>query len=564
MSKNIDIFIDGIGKETLTQNNYKASGGEGSIYQKGDTAFKIMHPGHQIIPKKKIEELNKINADNVLIPLRYIFDNHGTPIGFTMKFVQGTESLCKVFNMGFKQKNGLSPQDIADLVKEMQKTLQKVHDANILVVDFNQMNFLVDGKTFKNPYFIDTDSYQTPSFKATAIMECIRDRSVPKGNFTKLTDWFSWGVVAFWLYIGTHPYRGGHPNYSMNDWNGKRMDDNVSIFDPDVTTPANCLPFSVIPKPHLDWFKDVFVNKTRSIPPLPDGHVVVAVGITPKTMADFIVKEIFAYDSLIRDIFFDNGSRYVVSKRKVWKDDVCVLNFDVKYDTVGFSKIEDGDYPLFVSCCDDKVSFYDFNNKNVVADMKAEKIMFYNGKVYTKTGNRLIEHKCSKIYNRTIHSVKEIANIFGSACNLFEGVVTQDIVGNMWLLIPNIAGNFVNVAVPELDGHRVTDAKFCGDTCVLIAEKRGSVYRFVISFSKSREKYDLRKMDAEIGDSADFVVKSTGVCVSPIEGGDLETWAGNQSRIFKKSPIPMGALLFNDNNVTVFAVNNKLYSVEKK
>jgi len=564
MSQDVEVVIEGGGKEILTQNHYKASGGEGTVYQKGGTAFKIMHPGHKIIPRKKLEELNLIQATNVLIPLKYLLDKKGNPIGFTMKFVQDTESLCKLFNMGFKQKSGLSQQDIVDLVRAMQTTLQKIHDAGTLVVDFNQMNFLVDSKQFKIPYFIDTDSYQTPSYPATAIMECIRDRSVQRGQFSIFTDWFSWGVVTFWLYIGTHPYRGGHPNYSMNDWNGKRMDDNVSLFDSAVTMPANCLPLSVIPKPHLDWFKEVFHSKGRGIPPLPDGHVVVSAGIVMKGVADFIVTNLFEYDSPIRTIYFDGTSRYAVTKGNVWRDNIAVLKCDVKYDAVGFNKVEDRDTPILVNLKDGKMNFYDWNSKISLDEMEAEKLMFYNGKAYSQSGNRLIEHTCTKLYGRIIHSVREAANIFGQACEFYDGVVIQDIVGKTWLLVPTDSNAFNNTAVLELNGYRVTDAKFLGDTCVVLAEKSGKMQRFVITFTKSREHYSIRKTDADIGDSADFIVKTTGVCIAPVTGGDLETWSGGQSKVFKKSPIPMGSILHSENNMTMFAVDDKLFSVEKK
>jgi len=560
----IDVWIEGGGKETLTQQHYKASGGEGTVYQKGSLAYKIMHPGHSIIPQKKMQELHCIKVNNVLIPLNYLLDSKGKPIGFTMRYVHDADSLCKLFNIGFKQKCALSPQDIVDLVREMQQTLQSVHDASILVVDFNQMNFLVDSRKWKIPYFIDTDSYQTPSFLATAIMECIRDRSVPRGQFSIYTDWFSWGVVTFWLYIGTHPYRGKHPSYGNNDWCGKRMDDNISIFDSDVVMPANCCDLSVIPKAHLDWYKKIFTTTDRCIPPPPDGKVIVVAGIQVKDVADFVVSQIFEYDSQIRRIFQENNVRYVITKEKLWADDTPVFNCPVKYDYVGFTKVEDGDVPLFVTSKDGRLCIYDWKNKTIVHESPVENVMVHGGHVYTQSGNKLIKHTCTRIYDRTIYSVKEAANIFGSACSFFDGVVVQDVLGKCRLAIPDKDDDFVNIAVPELDGVRVIDAKYIRGTCVLIAEKSGKITRYVLTFSSSRSNYHVRTAETDIGDSADFIMKSYGLCVSPVEGGDLETWSGDQSKIFKKSPIPMGSLMYTEHGKTMFAVDNKLYSVEKK
>lgn len=58
------------------------------------------------------------------------------------------------------------------------------------MVDLNELNVLV-GSSFVEPFMIETDSYQTPSYRATAIMDSIRDRLVPTGQFALLTDWFS-------------------------------------------------------------------------------------------------------------------------------------------------------------------------------------------------------------------------------------------------------------------------------------------------------------------------------------------------------------------------------------
>ena len=346
-SDTVEVFIEGGGKETLTQQHYKAAGGEGTVYQKGGTAYKIMHSGHTVIPHKKLEELNLIQSSNVLIPLKYLLDSKGRPIGFTMKYVHDVEFLCKLFNNNFLQRNNLGPNDIVQLVKEMQLTLSKIHDARCLVVDFNQMNFLVDGKKLTFPYFIDTDSYQTPSYKATAIMDCVRDRKTPHGQFSVLTDWYSWGIVTFWLYIGTHPYRGNHPNYSNNDWNGKRMDDGISLFHKDVSMPSNCRALSVIPKAHLEWYKNEFNNNTRSIPPLPDGNIIIAVGIQIKDVMEFKTKLIFEYNLPVRRIFFDNGNRYVLTQDTLYKENTALLKYSGSYENVGFIKVEgDGDDPV--------------------------------------------------------------------------------------------------------------------------------------------------------------------------------------------------------------------------
>lgn len=559
----IEITIDGIGKETLTQKDYVATGGEGTVYQKGGTAYKIMLPGKNVIPKQKMQELSLIQSDNVLVPKRYILDSNGNPIGITMRYVQDIEFLCKLFNIGFRQKNGYTNDDAVQLVKAMQTVLHKIHDANNLVVDFNQMNFLVDGKSMKIPFFIDTDSYQTPSFPATALMESVRDRTSPKGKFSIKTDWYSWGIVTFWIYIGTHPYRGSHPDYNNNEWCTRRMDDGVSVFDKRVDMPANCYDFSVIPKAHLEWYKNVFVKGDRSIPPLLDNQIVIPAGIKVKDVAQFLTKLMMKYDSPIRRVESIKNSRYVFTNNMLWKDSTPIMKYYEKYDNVSMLACDESD-PVIVMLNDKKFTVYDWVNKLTIHEIEADDLMAFDGKVYTRSKNKLIEHSCSRIYDKIIHSVKEVADIFGSACKLYDGVVVQDIIGKARLAIRNEEGCFVNISVHELDGVRITDAKCVSHYCVVIGEKDGKVSRYVFNFSAGRSSYHTRKEEAGYGDSADFILKPNGLCVSPVTGDDLETWSGDQYKIFKKGPIPNGSIMYTENARTMFALDDSLYVTEKK
>ena len=558
----IEVWVEGGAKEVLTFQNYKAQGGEGVVLQKGGTAFKIMHPGKKVIPRKKLEELGAIQAPNVLRPLAYLLDKKGTPVGFTMRYVQDVEFLCKLLNTGFRQQKGLSPADIVELVKAMQTTLIKIHEANVLVVDFNQMNFLVDGKRFIIPYFIDTDSYQTRSFPATALMECVRDRTAPKGQFTQLTDWYSWACTTFWLYTGIHPYRGTHPDYKPLEWSTRRMDDNVSVFHPDVSLPSQMQDLGVIPKPHLDWFKEVFLNKARSIPPMPDGHIVLAVGIKVKDVAQFVITKIAEYDSAVRRIYCEKSTRFVITNSKVWKDDTPVFNVLSKYDDAFLARVEGTD-PVLAVFTNGELTFMDWKDGRVIHQTNAEEVMTYNGDVYSRYGNTLTLHKCRKMDNPVFHSSKMAIMVFGSACKLFDGVVVQDMLGKCILAIPTETGTFTNAEVHELDGVRVIDAKCINNVCVVIGEKGGDYKRYVITFSTGRSQHDVRVSEADPSDGADFIRKPNGLCIAPVEREDLETWMGDQFKVFKKGPVPHGAIMHVEGDDTMFVVDKRLFVTRK-
>lgn len=267
----------------LMQSDFIAKGGEGSIYRKGPFAYKIYDDPTKMIPVKKIQELATLNDSRLIKPEEILQDKHNKPVGYSMRFVDNTYVICQLFPRIFRDRNHLSDNQVLNLVESMKRTVHFVHSKGILLVDLNEMNLLVT-KSFNEVYFIDVDSYQTNSFPATAIMESVRDRHAKKvgtgWKWDENTDWFSFAVVTFQLFVGIHPYRGKHPMFT-NPQNALdlRMDKNISVFNPSVSYPKNAvLPFSVIPKAYLQWYKDVFENGCRSAPPInPHGSIIIPV-----------------------------------------------------------------------------------------------------------------------------------------------------------------------------------------------------------------------------------------------------------------------------------------------
>jgi hypothetical protein len=247
-----------VGGATLTLNDksYLASGGEGSVYSNGGKIYKVFHDSKRILPQKKIHELSSISNPHVIIPQDVIFDvSNGHIIGYVTNLVSNANPLLKYFTKTFKNDNNVSPAMIIDLIKKMQTITGDIHKANCLVVDYNELNILVKEEMSELvPYYIDCDSYQTPSFKSSAIMTSVMDRRVSgliNGHLEyhpdEMSDWFSWGVLSFYALINIHPFRAAHPNYRPNQ-KEKQMDDNVSVFDPKSRMPPSTNPLAIIPK----------------------------------------------------------------------------------------------------------------------------------------------------------------------------------------------------------------------------------------------------------------------------------------------------------------------------
>ena len=257
------IFIKGKGSTTLSKANFLASGGQADIYANGNTAYKIYTDTKFLIPEQKIQELSTLSFNNIIKPQDILLDTNNKNIGYTMSYIKDTFNLCQLFPRAFRDRNSLDHQTILNLIRHMQETINHCHKNNVLIVDLNELNFLVS-KDFKTCYFIDVDSYQTPHYPATAIMDSIRDRQVKHNKFTENSDWFSFAVTSFQLFSGLHPFKGTHSTYKTLD---ERMNHNISVLNKDVKVPRVCYEFSIIPPIYLQWFKAIFEDGKRLPPP---------------------------------------------------------------------------------------------------------------------------------------------------------------------------------------------------------------------------------------------------------------------------------------------------------
>ncbi len=256
----MDVYVKGQ-KVRLTPSEFKAQGGEGAVYVKGQTAYKVYADPAKMIPSAKIGELSALTLPDIIRPQDVLLDNRRAPVGYTMRSVPDAVVLCQTFPRAFRERMGVTPDAMLHLVRALQEGVAHVHAQGILIVDLNEMNFLIDPQ-FRHVFFIDVDSYQTPHFPATALMESVRDRHATAWNAG--TDWFSFAVVSFQMFVGIHPYKGKHPALKTLE---ERMQANVSALHPAVSIPAACLPFDVIPRVYRDWYRAVLDQGQRLPPP---------------------------------------------------------------------------------------------------------------------------------------------------------------------------------------------------------------------------------------------------------------------------------------------------------
>lgn len=539
---------------TLTDKDYKASGGQGVVYCQDKTAYKIYHDPSTMIPVAKIQELSTLRNKNILGPTEPLYNpKNMTPIGFAMSYVDATEFLCKVFTRNFRDEKGLSPKDMVDMVTEMQKTLQYIHSMKFLVVDYNEMNFLL-GPDLKVVYYIDVDSWKTPSFPAVALMESVRDRKSPKGVFTELTDWFSFAVVTFQMYTGIHPYKGFHTKFAPSEWS-RRMDLGISVFDKDVSLPRSCQDFSIIPKKHLDWYKEIFIKGDRSIPPYADS-VQVSIQATRRTSGQGLVVELIKeYQSIIQKLYFFDGKRYAITSDGLYREDELVFQ---SQKLRGFEMSEIfGEDPIICHMNKGVASFFDLNKK-LLGEIQAEALFGANNLVYTVCNGDLIENSFERM-GKLVHRTRVVSSICPSF-RVFPGVVVQDDFMRCHLAIPYEKGLCANIHVKELDGYRIIDAKHEGLVTVLMAEKHGDYFKYVLSYDDDLSKYGIWSEKVDSLHAINFVALPNKLNLM-VDDEKAVLFKDSDRKEMKNSIIEASTRLYHDGMTVFFTDGEKLYQV---
>lgn len=561
---------------TLTDRHYLAAGGEGEIYVNNGMAYKLYHdPIHKMLPPKKMQELALIADSHIVIPQDIIYDvPGGKPIGYTTKFVDNVEPLLKLFTRTFKNDNGVSYQMINQLVKEMQLVTTTVHAAQCLIVDYNELNVLVRiSPTALLPFYIDTDSYATPSFKATAVMDSIRDRKasvidksgVLHYNPTVESDWFSWSVLAFWLYSNIHAYRGTHPNYRPKD-KQKQMDDGISVFHPGVRVPPSVNDFKVIPSRHLDFFKRVFMNGERGVPPLPDSSVPLLVPtqiITIQGTDKLSVEEIAAYDSPIMAVATIMGMYYVATKTYIYVNKKEIGKHNAR--KILLCSASDGTLITAQQDNSNKIAFRELTKADPAGTATSNEMFTRNNAFYTISRGKLVENSFTAFGNKMVHRVKEVENVSVTSAKMYDGCVIQDLLGKMFLTFPYKLGSCFSKHIPQLDGYRIVEAKAEKNIVVVIGEKNGQFDRFIIIFNKTYSTCDVRKVADVTYDIINFTVMDNGLCILLSADDELELFAtATQAETLPNPPFDSTMKLFSTSDGIFFINGNSFHQIKRK
>lgn len=561
----MEIYVNGKAT-TLTQQDFVAKGGEGSIFKKGRIAYKIYEVLTKMIPPAKIGELD-IPDPNVIKPIDLIMNKKKQSIGFTMEWLgDDNEALCKLFTSKFQKDHGIINDMIIQLVENIKRSTETIHKHNCLIVDGNELNYLVK-KDFITPLFIDVNSWQTKSYPPTAIMPSIRDWTTD--TFSEMTDWFSFAVVTFQLFVGIHPFKGKHKSFKKNDFMN-RVRKCVSVFNGSVGLPPTVRDFNLIPSAYKDWYYNLFENGARTPPPLLPGEIgkmQVVVKLVQSTGA-FEITSIQEFDEEI--LFHNPDLQFTKTTDKIvlGKTDYKVSK-GVELIITPLEKI-----PIIVKIENGLIEYKSLKNGMNVegAQLACSDMMIVNNTLYLKNREKLIEMSFRVSGNNILPAVKTVWTVEPLSSQIFGNVIYQSVLGKAYLCIPvphhDKKSQFQIKPIPELDNYRIIDARYQNHVCIVTGHMGAEYHRIIIIFDLKFSSYRVRVVKDVDYAPLNFTVLDNGVCIMITEDNVIEIFLNridkpNVKRI-EDPDIDSSMRLFNHGTTLKFFKDKTIYRMKMK
>jgi len=560
--------MDVLGKQSgrkfnLTQNNFLTQGGEAKVYKVGKTAVKVYTNPKATIKSDKLIELQEISRPNIIIPTELVYKGK-MPVGYHMPFIANTYPLCQLFAKAFIQRNSITPEQLTILVRKMQETVAFIHAHKILIVDLNEVNVLVN-KKFDIPYFIDTDSYQTPKFPATAIMNSISDKHT-KG-FTPGTDWFAWAIITFQLLVGIHPYKGKHPKIKTVD---ERMQSNISVFNKQVRMPKVCNPLDSIPQALRAWYYDVFEGGDRTAPPEQYSNLLLTTGHT-KFNYDFLstldATKVVSCDWEVLDYIKINSNKYCIRASQGLYISTGKTKKYQKTKT-DYKTIVHDNIIIAATIQKNKLALYNASSKRRLKHdpICAEDILVYDNNLYIKYEESIYLINFIGKYPHYIVSFTPATQVMANSSRIFPGVVIQDIGGAIHAAVFPKPGITHQYELDQLKHYKIINAKYERDILVVVGFKNKKYDRFIFRLEEGQISITRKNKDVNYN-GINFAVLDSGAFILINENEDMEVChvdSISKIKIMKDEYINGGMRLISMGDKLYFADKKEVYKLTMK
>jgi hypothetical protein len=539
---NISVKLDGKNPLILRPADYITTGGEASIYRVKSLVIKIFTDRDKMVQNRYDDKISLLASNfkhpYIISPQGLVKDTTNHSIGYYMPFADG-EPYSRVFTTAFRQRTGFSDKDALSLVEKMRDVVDFAHTNNALLVDANELNWLMVKNKEAEPRVLDVDSWQIGNkWPASVIMPSIRDYH--SSAFNEFTDWFSWGVVTFQLFTGIHPYKGRLDGYKPSEME-LRMRDNASVFHPGINLNQNVKDFSCIPSTLYDWYHSVFEEGTRIPPPTSFTTIV------QKAPVNRIFRHtVTATGSLKYDKLFDGGNDPIVqfypcglalrksghildlnTKKDMFNYNIGVYNREIIRVGDGYLVVEENkgqNIPGTNYNSKENLLYYHIDERNYTITPLS---LSSNATKFFRASNRLfiVDNGLCELsmfnFEHPLLTKGTIWNILPLATEFYNNVAVQNYLGSKFFVLPIGDKGCLTIRVPELDNIQIVSAT-AGYRFVAVVglDSSGLYKRLEFVFDKDHKTYTRTILDADNSD-INSVVLPNGVTASIYHDGEL-------------------------------------------
>ncbi len=266
-------------------------GGEADVFLDKGRAVKIFkppthadlagNPQEQAASKERLaEHQHKLPTfprglpSRVVAPRELVYDAKNRIAGYCMDHVAGAEVLYHYGERSFRDA-GVSDDTVVSVLADLHRTVQAVHDAQVIIGDFNDMNVLVKQTA---AFLIDADSMQWGSWKTRVFTARFVDpllcdphaKSLMLAKpHTEHSDWYAYAVMLMRLLLFVEPFGGVYmpKDPKKRVVHTQRPLKRITVFDPEVRYPKPARPYHILPDDLLDFFEQTFAKDMRKVPP---------------------------------------------------------------------------------------------------------------------------------------------------------------------------------------------------------------------------------------------------------------------------------------------------------
>lgn len=271
-------------------------GGEADVYRLNrTTAVKLFkppsHPDFEgmaeaqqgarerlALHQQKLRQFPQSLPERVISPQALVMNQNGQRIlGYTMPLLTNAEVLLRYCDRRRRVgdhrqvRQTIDTQSVVDLFLDLHETVAKLHFADVVIGDFNDLNILVQDT---QAFVIDADSFQFGSFPCSVFTARFVDPLLcdPQGTQPMLcrpysweSDWYAFTVMLMQALLFVDPYGGVYKpsDPAQRLPQAARPLHRVTVFHPQVRYPKPALPYDRLPDALLDHFRRVFEQDWR-------------------------------------------------------------------------------------------------------------------------------------------------------------------------------------------------------------------------------------------------------------------------------------------------------------